>query len=604
MNDLSTRILCDVEDSTDPLKSSGSVSLFNAFSLALISVFTLRNIRFEIPRLCCAVIIVLASISVQAAAPFLDGLLVNLVDENAGVRKNAIDTLVRTGDVRVERLLEYFRLGSFNRWNGKPVVYEDTVENEDFDEFALLLDPLSGNPILGADGNQIQVLTDDLEEISPNRQERQYVRSAGVLLRLSSPDRESRLGAVKKAGQPPRNVAAAPFLEEIARNDTDETIRVAARESLFLIQFTESTPEHKVYEKWAAAESLGRMKSMRALPVLEEALQNPDIDLKAAETCRQAVDRIKAHQRWVNRVGNVVQGLSLGSVLILMALGLAITFGLMGVINMAHGELMMIGAYTTYEMQRLFHHSPDNPANIYYLAALPASFLSAAAVGILIELLVVRHLYRRPLESLLATWGVGLILIQLVRVRYGDNIGINAPSWARGGIEVTQDVIIPYARIYFFAICSACVGIVYFIMKRTSLGMNMKATMQNRDMASSLGVNTKRVDLCTFALGSGVAGVAGYAWTIIGGVTPDMGQQIFIVDSFLVVVTGGVGELAGVICSGLGIGMLTKFIEPIEIGGFLVGPVWAKIILLIAIVAFIQFKPAGLFAPKGRLSDV
>jgi urea transport system permease protein len=286
-----------------------------------------------------------------------------------------------------------------------------------------------------------------------------------------------------------------------------------------------------------------------------------------------------------------------------MALGLAITFGLMGVINMAHGELMMIGAYVTYEMQLAFGHTPDNPVDGYYLAALPAAFLVAAFVGLIMEWLVVRHLYNRPLESLLATWGVGLILIQLARVIYGDNIGVNAPTWARGGWEVTQDVILPYARLYLLGLCVACVGFVYFIMQRTKQGMLMRATMQNRDMAESLGVRTRNVDRFTFALGSGIAGVAGYGWTIIGGVTPDMGQTNFIVDSFLVVVAGGVGELAGVICSGLGIGVITKTIEPIEFGDFLVGPVWAKVVLLILIVAFIQFRPSGLFAPKGRSAD-
>jgi urea transport system permease protein len=271
---------------------------------------------------------------------------------------------------------------------------------------------------------------------------------------------------------------------------------------------------------------------------------------------------------------------------------------------MAHGELMMIGAYATFEMQRLFGHSPDNPSDLYYVAALPVAFLTAAFVGYLIEILVVRHLYQRPLESLLATWGIGLILIQLVRIRYGDNIGVNAPTWARGGLEVVQDLIVPYSRCFIIVLCGLCVLLIYYLMNYTKLGLRMRATMQNRNMANSIGVNTQRVDRFTFAFGSGIAGVAGYAWTLIGGVTPDMGQTNFIIDSFLVVVTGGVGELIGVICAGLGIGVLTKVIEPTTIGPFVVGAIWAKIMLLIIIVGFIQFKPAGLFAPKGRLSDV
>jgi len=275
----------------------------------------------------------------------------------------------------------------------------------------------------------------------------------------------------------------------------------------------------------------------------------------------------------------------------------------MGVINMAHGELVMIGAYATYEVQRILGHSADNAVDHYYLVALPVAFLASALVGLLMEQFVVRHLYNRPLESLLATWGVGYILIQVVRLRYGDNIGVNAPTWARGGFEITQDVVLPYARLYLLALSATCVAFLYFIIRKTKMGVLIRATMQNRDMAQSLGVRTRNVDRFTFAIGSGIAGVAGYGWTIVGGVTPDMGSKLFIVDSFLVVVTGGVGELVGVVCSGLGIGVLTKMIEPMEFGDFTIGPVWGKVILLAVIVAFIQFRPAGLFAPKGRLAD-
>ena len=520
-------------------------------------------------------------------------------------RPAIIQSLARTGDARVGRVFELFRLGSLNLLDGEVVYYDDTEEDDDFNEFALLLDPLSSEPLLDGENRARKVLIDDLEEVDVNRKERILVRSAEVLLRLSDQDVASRLGAVKRCGQPPRNVEAVPFLKELAVSDPDEVVRYTARESMLLTQFSEESLGFSVEDRTQIAVELGRLKSLRSIGVLEEVIANEELESSELRVAaKAAVEKIRSHQNTVNRIGYVVQGLSLGSVLVLMALGLAVTFGLMGVINMAHGELMMIGAYATYEMQRLFNHTPDTPSDWYYIAALPVSFLAAAAFGWLIEITVVRHLYRRPLESLLATWGVGLILIQLVRVRYGDNIGISSPDWARGGLTVSQDVIIPYARIYILVLCSACVGLVYFVMNRTQIGLKVRAVMQNRDMANSLGVNTHRVDRYTFAFGSGVAGLAGYAWTIIGGVTPDMGQQIFIVDSFLVVVTGGVGELLGVICAGMGIGILTKFVEPLEIGTFTFGPVWAKVVLLIVIVTFIQFKPAGLFAPKGRLSDV
>ncbi len=288
----------------------------------------------------------------------------------------------------------------------------------------------------------------------------------------------------------------------------------------------------------------------------------------------------------------------MGSILVLMALGLSITFGVMGVINMAHGELMMIGAFATYTMQLTFvRFLPKAMFNWYFVAALPASFLAAAICGYLIEKLVVRFLYGRPLDTLLATSGVSLILIQAVRLVFGNNIGVNSPTWFVGGFEVIQDLVLPYNRCFIIVLGVFCVGLIYFLMNYTSMGLRVRATMQNREMAGALGVNTRRVDGYTFALGAGVAGIAGYALTLIGGVTPDMGQN-YIVDSFLVVVTGGVGELWGAIYAGLGMGMLDKWFEPFT------GAVWGRVLLLILVILFIQRRPQGLFPPKGRLADV
>lgn len=553
-----------------------------------------------------------------------------LTDEDASTRKDAIMTLAQSGDLRVEAILESYKLSEFYLWDGKVVLCTETIEDEDFNEFCLLSDLLTGEPILDENGQQVQILLEDLEEISPSRAERKLSNSAKFLVRLSSPDPEPRMSGVKKCGDPPGIIEAVPQLEEMAQNDPVKKIRYIAKESLLLIRLSRTSLEQDPDAHLEIVRELGSMKSLRGLPRLQEMFDElmikvealPDFeegtdieDLEPADAealgiykyaiaYKYAINQINNYQGFVGGVGNTFRGLSLGSVLILMALGLAITFGLMGVINMAHGELMMIGAYATFEMQRLFGHAPDNPSDWYYVAALPVSFLTAAFVGYLMEVLVVRHFYRRPLESLLATWGIGLVLIQLVRIRYGDNIGVNAPTWARGGLEVVQDLIVPYSRCFIILLCGLCVLLIYYLMNYTKLGLRMRATMQNRNMANSMGVNTQRVDRYTFAFGSGIAGVAGYAWTLIGGVTPDMGQNNFIIDSFLVVVTGGVGELIGVICAGLGIGVLMKVIEPLGIGSMVVGAIWAKILLLIIIVGFIQFKPAGLFAPKGRLSDV
>ena len=573
---------------------------------------------------------ILYSCLAQVDDGFIRSEIHKLAGEAATARKTAIMTLAQSGDLRVEAILESYKLGELYIWNGEVVRCKETVEDEDFNEFCLLSDLLTGEAILDADGKQAQIPLEELEEIAPSRTERKLTNSAKFLARLPSPDPEIRMSGVKKCGDPPGIIEAVPQLEEMSQNDPVKKIRYIAKESLLLIRLSRTSREQDSQAHLDIVRELGEMKSLRGLPRLQEMFDKlmvkvealPDFekgtdieDLEPADAealgiykyaiaYQYAINQINSYQGFVGGIGNIFRGLSLGSVLILMALGLAITFGLMGVINMAHGELMMIGAYATFEMQRLFGHTPDNPSDWYYVAALPVSFLVAAFVGYLIEVLVVRHLYQRPLESLLATWGIGLILIQLVRIRYGDNIGVNAPTWARGGLEVVQDLIVPYSRCFIIFLCALCVLLIYYLMNYTKLGLRMRATMQNRNMANSMGVNTQRVDRYTFAFGSGIAGVAGCAWTLIGGVTPDMGQTNFIIDSFLVVVTGGVGELIGVIFAGLGIGVLMKVIEPLGIGSMVVGAIWAKILLLIIIVGFIQFKPAGLFAPKGRLSDV
>ena len=572
------------------------VTIFLIFTLLLISQ---------------ALSVVLPS-AAQSNEEFIRSEIQKLADDSRAVRKTAVMALAQSGDMRVEPILESFKLGELYLWNDAVVLCKEMLEDDDYNEFCRLSDVLTGEPMLDASGKQYEIPIEELQEIAPSRAERKLTNNAKFLVRLSSPDKEIRMSGAKKCGDPPGIIESSSQLAEMSENDPVKKIRYIAKESLLLIRLNLTSLEKDSGAHLAIVRELGKMKSMRGLPRLEETyddlaqgLELPEATQEeATKTYKYAIDQINGYQSFVGGVGNIFRGLSLGSVLILMALGLAITFGLMGVINMAHGELMMIGAYATFEMQRVFGHSPDNPSDMYYLAALPVAFLTAAFVGYLIEISVVRHLYRRPLESLLATWGIGLILIQIVRIRYGDNIGVNAPTWARGGLEVVQDLIVPYSRCFIIVLCGLCVLLIYYLMNHTKLGLRMRATMQNRNMANSVGVNTQRVDRYTFAFGSGIAGVAGYAWTLIGGVTPDMGQTNFIIDSFLVVVTGGVGELIGVICAGLGIGVLTKVIEPTTIGPFVVGAIWAKILLLIIIVGFIQFKPAGLFAPKGRLSDV
>ena len=542
--------------------------------------------------------------------PELQEVLLRLGSKKTSERKTAIMDLANYQHPGLEELMESFKRRQLYIWVGpedKPrLVLCENVKNDRI----YPKDPLTKEKIKDIDGKPFQVSSTTLRQVRPARVERGLAENIKSLFKLSSSNPEIQLSGIKKCGEAKTikglgalNDLVLEQLDRIALGKSDGSsnkLRRLAYESALLIRITQ-TPVSTGEAHTQLVAELGNTKSQRSLKFLEKSIDKLNkgqaLDEEVSRIYQAAIAKINTYQNFISLFNNLFQGISLGSVLILMALGLAITFGLMGVINMAHGELMMIGAYTTYVIQQVFHHSPETPNDIYFLCALPASFLMAATVGFLMEFFVIRHLYKRPLESLLATWGIGLILIQIVRLRFGDNIGVNAPSWGRGGVEVIQDLIFPYGRCFIIVICILSVTGIYYLMSQTQIGLMMRATMQNREMASGLGVNTGFIDRCTFAFGSGIAGVAGYAWTLIGGVTPNMGQTNFIVDSFLVVVTGGVGEIVGVICAGIGIGSLTKTIEPT------IGTIWAKILLLIAVVVFIQFKPSGLFAPKGRLAD-
>jgi urea transport system permease protein len=289
-------------------------------------------------------------------------------------------------------------------------------------------------------------------------------------------------------------------------------------------------------------------------------------------------------------VGDLLHGLSLASVLLFAALGLAVTFGLLGVINMAHGEMLMLGAYATYTVQTLMHGS-----RFYLLAAVPVAFLSTALVGVLMERTVIRHLYKRPLETLLATWGISLGIIQTIRLIYGaQNVDVANPDWLAGGVEITHGLVLPWARVAVVGFVVVVSAAVWFLLQRTRFGLQVRAVTQNRPMAACLGIPTKRIDALVFGLGSGIAGLGGVALSQLGNVGPELGQS-YIIDSFMVVVLGGVGRLAGAVAAALGLGVVNKLIEPAA------GAVLGKILVLVFIILFIQRRPQGLFALKGRV---
>ncbi len=288
-------------------------------------------------------------------------------------------------------------------------------------------------------------------------------------------------------------------------------------------------------------------------------------------------------------------GLSLSSILLLIALGLALSFGLMNVINLAHGEFIMIGAYTAYAVQQLFRHFGDGPSpGITFLIAIPLSFLVAGAVGLLVENLLIRFLYRRPLDTLLATWGVGLFLQQLARSIFGaPNVQVVAPSWLGGGAALTADLVLPMKRLFILGLVIVCIVGLYWYMYRSSEGRRMRAVMQNRDMAASLGVSTRRVDSLTFAMGSGLAGLAGCALTLIGPIGPSLGT-FYLVDAFIVVILGGLGQIPGTIMAALIIGMLNTIFE------FGTTAVVGKVLVFGMVILFLQWRPAGLMRARGR----
>jgi urea transport system permease protein len=415
---------------------------------------------------------------------------------------------------------------------------------------------------------------------------------------LASSDVSTRRSAAADLGSGGK-AAFIPLLERALAREPDRWVRYTIEESIALIKLTNEDPASKV----AAATKLGDLRSQNGLPLLKELAQAgtgsdaTDQQKAVAKAAAAAVERIELWVTWSSAIETVFRGISLSSILLIMSLGLAIVFGLMGVINMAHGELMMVGAYATFVTQEYFKTWVGaNLFDYYFLTALPVAFLSAAGCGLLLELTVIRFLYGRPLETMLATWGVSLVLMQAARVYFGDLTAVVAPAWLSGGVQVMIGVYLPYNRLFIIVLSVICVLGIYFMLFQSSLGLRVRAVTQNRNMSACLGIPTRKVDAYTFAFGSGLAGIAGWALTLVGNVDPGLGQN-YIVDSFMVVVTGGVGKLAGTIVASLGIGGLNKLLEP----SF--GAVYGKVFILVLVILFLQWRPSGLFAIKGRHAD-
>lgn len=451
----------------------------------------------------------------------------------------------------------------------------------------IVRDDKAVDPVTGAEAP----VPADAEDVINNNRMRGELDTALAALKLFSKDAKLRAAAVAELQKEP-DESRLPLIEKAWAAETDPAIK----EHLGLVRAATLLGSSDKARRLEAAQLLAGSRSPATRSLLLQRLKDEgDADVKSA--LQASIRSIEGSLVWGERAAAVFSGISLGSILLLVALGLAITYGLMGVINMAHGELMMIGAYATYVVQGLFQKYLPGAFDWYLLAAVPAAFAASALMGAILERGVIRFLYGRPLETLLATWGISLVLMQLVRSVFGaQNVGVENPSWMSGGVVLMGNLQLPWNRIVIIAFAFAVLFGMAFLISRTRLGLFVRGVTQNRPIASCMGVNTARVDTYAFALGSGIAGLAGCALSQVGNVGPDLGQA-YIVDAFMVVVLGGVGQLAGTVYAALGLGILNKFIE-----GW-AGAVLAKIAVLVLIVVFIQKRPQGLFAVKGRSAE-
>jgi urea transport system permease protein len=422
-----------------------------------------------------------------------------------------------------------------------------------------------------------------LKEVQVSNEIRQVALPVVAQLQLRSPDARVRLAAateLSKGGGP----EAVALLHKALGRENDAKVRQELALAVARVDLQSPDPAARV----AALTTIGDSGNDEFIAALKQSLKDTSPQVSAA--ARSALNAVVTHQRVISFCGDLLHGLSLASVLLFAALGLAITFGLLGVINMAHGEMLMLGAYATYAVQTAMHGS-----RLYLLAAVPAAFLATAVVGVILERTVIRHLYGRPLETLLATWGISLGLIQTVRLIFGaQNVTVANPDWLAGGVQIAHGLVLPWSRVAVVAFVVVVSALVWFILQRTRLGLQVRAVTQNRAMAACLGIRTRRIDALVFGLGSGIAGLGGVALSQLGNVGPELGQS-YIIDSFMVVVLGGVGKLAGAVAAALGLGMVNKLLEP------LAGAVLGKIAVLGFIILFIQRRPQGLFALKGRV---
>jgi urea transport system permease protein len=528
---------------------------------------------FRLLRAVAVVLAIGAGSSLPAFAGAFEDAVAQFAEDSFADSEEAVNKLAVTGNPLAYTIINALQDGRLYADQDSKKVY---IKTED------------GKSIDAATGKEVAEIPDSADAVRLNNKLRRVVEAALGGLTLLSPDPEKRTQAALSVFKT-HDESMLPVIDGALQKEGNKAAKLAfteARAAILLFK-----PDATDAEKLEAIATIRARGDQEALALLSGLTgeQSPVIAHAAASATSAIQNRLAL---W-STVQNAWYGLSLGSVLLLAAIGLAITFGVMGVINMAHGEMVMIGAYVTFVVQEVIRTSYPALFDYSLLMAVPLAFVVAGAIGVVIERTIIRFLYGRPLETLLATWGLSLVLQQAVRTMFGPtNREVGNPSWMSGAFELGQ-ITITYNRLWILCFTLAVFAVLLAMLRYTSLGLEMRAVTQNRRMAASMGIATSRVDALTFGLGSGIAGIAGVALSQIDNVSPNLGQS-YIIDSFMVVVFGGVGNLWGTLVGAFTLGIANKFLEPVA------GAVLGKIAILVLIILFIQKRPRGLFALKGR----
>jgi urea transport system permease protein len=500
----------------------------------------------------------------------------------ADQQRQALEQMHELTDPSAKELLIALKEGALYTWQGQLLILSDSGTFQD----------LEGQPILDASGQPF--LPDDAAQVPVEEANIPLLQRVLDVISLTDADPKVRRAAALKLGNL-RDPAGVGLIEKALAHEGDPSVRMVMLEALYKLKLFDPDPLVRRH----AVEHFAASRAESALALLKSLIEHEQ-DASVNQAMQQAITSIESYLHLRNLIGYIFNGLSLASILLMMSLGLAITFGLMGVINMAHGEMLMLGSYTAYLVQESFAVYAPGHLDYFFFVALPLSLLVVGAAGLCLEQGLLRFLYGRPLESLLVTWGIGLILQQGVRLSLGDQTSVNPPTWFRGGWEVIPGLVLPYSRLFIVILSLYSVIGVYWLLYRSTAGLKIRAVMQNRDIACCMGIAARRIDAFTFAMGAALAGLAGCALSLIGTVDPEVGKT-YIVDSFMVVVLGGVGKILGTVLASLGLGMSNKLLEPAISGT--AAAVYAKVGILLLVIVFLQLRPTGLFPPRERDTD-